>query len=160
VVDSIFGRFEPRSQRRRQRSLRQEIHASEKTEKTEKTELEAEDDSEVKQVIEMQPFIVNLADQNETRYLRMTISLGVAETEDKIDPLFTTRYANAILATISTRTSEQILSVEGKTLLRKEMLSAARPPPVSRKCSRSTSQTSSFRCEEYGYQRRRTDRGQ
>jgi len=55
----------------------------------------------------------------------MTISLGVAETEDKIDPLFTTRIRNAILATISTRTSEQILSSKAKPM-RKEMLSAAR----------------------------------
>src|SRR5262245_18837567 len=38
------------------------------------------EDTEVKEVIELQPFIVNLADHNETRYLRMTISLGVGET--------------------------------------------------------------------------------
>jgi flagellar FliL protein len=84
-------------------------------------------DAEVTQVIELQPFIVNLADKNESRYLRMTISLGVAEDgEHKVDPLFTTRIRNAILATISTQTSEQVLTVEGKAALRKEMLSAAR----------------------------------
>ncbi len=87
-------------------------------------------DEEVTQVIELQPFIVNLADANESRYLRMSISLGVAEEEGsgeaKVDPLFTTKIRNAILATISTRTSDQILTVEGKAELRKEMLSAAR----------------------------------
>jgi flagellar FliL protein len=86
-------------------------------------------DAEVTQVIELQPFIVNLADKNESRYLRMTISLGVGgegEGEAKVDPLFTTKIRNAILATISTRTSDQILTVEGKTELRKEMLKAAR----------------------------------
>src|SRR5258708_3705710 len=37
-------------------------------------------DAEIKEVIELQPFIVNLADKNENRYLRMTISLGVGES--------------------------------------------------------------------------------
>jgi flagellar FliL protein len=85
-------------------------------------------ESGVTQVIELQPFIVNLADKNESRYLRMTISLGVAAAggEHKVDPLFTTRIRNAILATISTQTSEQVLTVEGKAALRKEMLNAAR----------------------------------
>lgn len=84
-------------------------------------------DAEVTQVIELQPFIVNLADKNESRYLRMTISLGIGDVgEAKVDPLFTTKIRNAILAAISTRTSDQILTVEGKAALRKEMLSAAR----------------------------------
>ena len=85
-------------------------------------------DAEVTQVIELQPFIVNLADKNESRYLRMTISLGVAgeSGETKADPLYTTKIRNAILATISTQTSDQILTVEGKAALRKEMLNAAR----------------------------------
>jgi flagellar FliL protein len=84
-------------------------------------------DADVTQVIELQPFIVNLADKNESRYLRMTISLGVAEAvEVKVDALFTTKIRNAILATISTRTSDQILTVEGKAELRKDMLNAAR----------------------------------
>lgn len=85
-------------------------------------------DAEVTQVIELQPFIVNLADKNESRYLRMTISLGVAaeDGEHKVDPLFTTRIRNAILATISTQTSEQVLTVEGKAALRKDMLNAAK----------------------------------
>jgi flagellar FliL protein len=92
-----------------------------------KTENAESRDAEVTQVIELQPFIVNLADKNESRYLRMTISLGVAEDgEHKVDPLFTTRIRNAILATISTQTSEQVLTVEGKAALRNEMLNAAR----------------------------------
>ena len=88
---------------------------------------ERAEDSEVKEVIELQPFIVNLADKNETRYLRMTISLGVGETsEEKADPLFTTRVRNAILGVITTRTSDQVLTSEGKEHLRKDMLEAAR----------------------------------
>jgi len=96
--------------------------AAKKVEQTDRAE-----DSEVKEVIELQPFIVNLADKNETRYLRMTISLGVGETsEGKADPLFTTRVRNAILGVITTRTSDQILTSEGKARLRKDMLEAAR----------------------------------
>ena len=85
-------------------------------------------DADVTQVIELQPFIVNLADKNESRYLRMSISLGVAGEggEAKVDPLFTTKIRNAILAAISTRTADQILTVEGKAELRKDMLAAAR----------------------------------
>jgi flagellar FliL protein len=92
-----------------------------------KAEPGSEGDAAVTQVIELLPFIVNLADKNESRYLRMTISLGVAEAgEIKADPLYTTKIRNAILATISTRTSDQILTVEGKAALRKDMLIAAR----------------------------------
>ena len=96
-----------------------------------KTEHSEDGDAEVTQVIELQPFIVNLADKNESRYLRMSISLGVgegegAEAEGKVNPLFTTKIRNAILATINTRTSDQILTVEGKSELRKDMLTAAR----------------------------------
>jgi flagellar FliL protein len=95
----------------------------------EKTETANGEDADVTQVIELQPFIVNLADKNDSRYLRMSISLGVGGEggpEAKVDPLYTTKIRNALLATISTRTSDQILTVEGKAALRKEMLSAAR----------------------------------
>jgi len=85
------------------------------------------DETDVKEVIELQPFIVNLADRNETRYLRMTISLGVSDNnEAKADPIYTTRVRNAILAVITTKSSDQVLTVEGKSELRKEMLNAAR----------------------------------
>jgi flagellar protein FliL len=85
-------------------------------------------EAEVKEVIELQPFIVNLNDKDDARYLRMTISLGIGETEgeEKPDPLFTTRIRNAILAIVTNKTSEQVLSVQGKEELRKEMLGAAR----------------------------------
>lgn len=85
------------------------------------------DDSDVKQVTELQPFIVNLADKDGARYLRLTISLGLGESKEaeKPDPLFTTRVRNAMLAVLTTKTSEEVLSSEGKVALRKELLSAA-----------------------------------
>jgi flagellar FliL protein len=90
-------------------------------------DLSLPNDRQVKQVIELQPFIVNLADKGEARYLRLTVSLGLGEGgEEKPDPLFTTRVRNAMLAVLTTKTSDEILTVEGKSALRKELLRAAR----------------------------------
>lgn len=85
------------------------------------------DDGDVKHVTELQPFIVNLADKEGARYLRLTISLGLGEGEssEKPDPIFTTRVRNAMLAVLTSKTSEEVLSAEGKVALRKELLKAA-----------------------------------
>lgn len=96
-------------------------------EKDEAEEAEA-DESEVKEVVELQPFIINLADEEEPRYLRMTISLGLAEGEgeEKPDPLYTTKVRNALLNVMTAKRSQDVLTVEGKERLRKQLLSAAR----------------------------------
>jgi flagellar protein FliL len=86
------------------------------------------EDENVKQVIELQPFIVNLADAEDARYLRLTVSLGVGGEEgkaEKPDTLFTTRVRNAMLAVLAEKKSDDVLSVEGKVKLRKELLKAA-----------------------------------
>ncbi|CAN5432138.1 N/A [soil metagenome] len=86
-------------------------------------------DADVKKIIELPPFIVNLADTEQARYLRMTVSLGIDEVEasgEKPDQLFLTRVRNAMLAVLSDKKSEEILSVEGKTKLRKDLLQAAK----------------------------------
>lgn len=86
------------------------------------------EDEEVKKVIELQPFIVNLADENESRYLRLTISVGIGEAgeSEKPDELFMTRVRNAIIAVLTTKKSEEVLTVEGKAALRKQILKAAK----------------------------------
>lgn len=83
------------------------------------------DDEDVKEVVELQPFIVNLADDDSPKYLRMTVSLGIGESEEKPEALFTTRIKNAMLAVLTTKKSRDVLSVEGKTKLRQELLKAA-----------------------------------
>ncbi len=86
------------------------------------------DDSDVKQVVELQPFIINLADTDEARYLRLAVSLGIGGEgggEEKPSPLFMTRVKNAMLAVLSVKKSDEVLSVEGKAKLRKELLQAA-----------------------------------
>lgn len=85
------------------------------------------EDEDVKNIIELQPFIVNLADTEQARYLRMSVSLGVGgEVEsEKPDQLFITRVRNAMLAIMSDKSSDEILSTEGKAKLRKDLLRAA-----------------------------------
>lgn len=91
--------------------------------------LKLPDDSKVAQVVELQPFVVNLADSNASRYLRISVSVGMAGAEGgeeaKPDALLTTRIRNAMLAVLTTKTSDDVLTVEGKTQLRKELLKAA-----------------------------------
>lgn len=87
------------------------------------------DDQNVKAVVELPPFIVNLADTAQARYLRMTVSLGIDGGEggesEKPDQLFITRVRNAMLAVLAEKKSEDVLNAEGKAKLRKELLSAA-----------------------------------
>lgn len=86
-------------------------------------------DENVKKVIDLQPFIVNLADSEESRYLRLNVSVGVGgESEgdkEKPDQLFITRVRSAMLAVLSTKKSDEILTNEGKIKLRRELLKAA-----------------------------------
>lgn len=85
-------------------------------------------DDEVNAIVELPPFIVNLADTEQARYLRMSVSLGIEGEEgknEKPDQLFITRVRNTLLAVLSDKKSEEILSVEGKAKLRKALLEAA-----------------------------------
>lgn len=88
------------------------------------------DDEDVKHVIELPPFVVNLNDQDQARYLRLTVNLGIGgenggEEEEEPDKLFLTRVKNAMLSVLSVKTSEDVLTIEGKTKLRKQLLKAA-----------------------------------
>lgn len=84
------------------------------------------DDKNVKNVIELAPFVVNLADKGDARYLRLIVSIGIGETqEEKPGPLVTTRVRNAMLAVLITKTSDEVLTDEGKATLRKQLLKAA-----------------------------------
>ncbi len=89
--------------------------------------LDLPDDKDVKKIIELQPFVVNLADREDSRYLRMSVSIGVGEGgEEKPDPILLTRVRNAMLAVLTTKTADEILTPEGKATLRKELMKAAR----------------------------------
>ncbi|MEK7724439.1 MAG: flagellar basal body-associated FliL family protein [Acidobacteriota bacterium] len=87
-------------------------------------------DEDVKEIVELQPFIVNLADEGEARYLRLSVSLGIGGGEgaahEKPSPLLITRVRNAMLAVLSEKKSDDVLSNAGKVKLRKELLKAAK----------------------------------
>ena len=87
-----------------------------------------QEDENVTQIIELQPFIVNLADVEEARYLRMTVNLGIGGDPGGghgPDPIFLAKVKNAMLAVLSVKKSEDVLTVKGKAKLRKELLEAA-----------------------------------
>lgn len=84
------------------------------------------DDKNVKNIVELAPFVVNLTDKGEARYLRLVVSIGIGETkEEKPGPLVTTRVRNAMLAVLITKSSDEVLTDEGKAILRKQLLKAA-----------------------------------
>jgi flagellar basal body-associated protein FliL len=79
-------------------------------------EKKAENDSQ------LGPFIVNLADDGARRYLRATLQLGLRKESykkyfEKVDP----RVRDALLLTLSSRRTGELLSPEGKTKLREEI---------------------------------------
>jgi flagellar FliL protein len=70
------------------------------------------------------PFVVNLADPNSRRYLRMNMKLEFTKPEEN-EPLLMDRMPqvrDAVLLLLSSKSSEQLLSPEGKTNLRKELI--------------------------------------
>lgn len=110
-----------------EKSTKDDKDGKEKKGKSNVSKIDLPDDKDVKKVIELQPFVVNLADKGESRYLRMTVSIGIGETkEEKTDPLLMTRVRNAMLSVLTMKTSDDVLTVEGKTVLRKDLLRAAR----------------------------------
>lgn len=79
----------------------------------------------VETVWQLEPFTVNLADPGGLRYLRIQISLGLdKELESKGkegDPVLVSRVRDAILQTLSTKKSDDLLTPEGKQRLREEI---------------------------------------
>jgi flagellar FliL protein len=76
-------------------------------------------------VLNFEPFLVNLADRDSSRYLRITIKLQVANknTADKIASaeVLTSQIRDTILSTLATKNSDQITTREGKDQLKSEI---------------------------------------
>jgi len=79
---------------------------------------------EVKSIIPLEPFLVNLADMDDIRFLRATIQLGMSEVlkeppgKDSIE-MATIR--DVIVGVLSAKTSDQVMTSEGKDILREEI---------------------------------------
>jgi flagellar FliL protein len=72
----------------------------------------------------IEPFVVNLADSGSRRYLRVSLKLKLKKQEES-GPLLEARMPqvrDAVLMLLSGKTTDQLLSVEGKTMLRTELI--------------------------------------
>ena len=82
-------------------------------------------------VVDLEPFVVNLADTDSPRYLRVTVSLLVddktivAEVIENAAVVSKTR--DIILQTLSRKRSNEIIDEEGKNHLRAEILEGLEP---------------------------------
>lgn len=78
-----------------------------------------------KGVLGLEPFLVNLADVDEVRFLKATFQLGMEEElkgESKESPE-TPAMRDSIISLLSSKTAEQILTTQGKEKLREEIRS-------------------------------------
>jgi len=81
--------------------------------------------SKVRSTMNLEPFLVNLADKDYVRFLKVAFRLGFAEASLGDDlakdgvTLAVTR--DVIITVLTTKTSDEILSEEGKLKLRKEI---------------------------------------
>jgi flagellar FliL protein len=79
---------------------------------------------EVKDMVPLDPFLINLADTDDIRFLKTTIQLGMAE---KLKAGFDKNskevalIRDAIISLLSSKTSDQIILPEGKENLREEI---------------------------------------
>jgi flagellar FliL protein len=80
---------------------------------------------EMKSTFDLDPFLVNLADTESVRFVKVTFRLGLPEEgmKDKLanDPVFLAATRDRIISLLSSKNSDQILSPEGKEQLRREV---------------------------------------
>jgi len=79
---------------------------------------------EVKDVIVLEPFLVNLADMDDIRFLRATFQLGMAEIlKAELDKNSKEMAAirDSIISLLTAKASDEIMTTEGKENLREEI---------------------------------------
>ena len=85
----------------------------------------------IKSMMNLEPFLVNLADPDATRFVKVTFRLGLDQAklgeEYASDPVILTATRDRILTLLSQKTSDDILSAEGKQKLREEILKKINP---------------------------------
>jgi len=76
-------------------------------------------------VVPLDPFVVNLADQDAARYLRIKVSLMVDDKEKVAEVVenqaLTLKVRDIILQTLTKKTSTELINEEGKNKLREEI---------------------------------------
>ncbi len=85
----------------------------------------------VKSTMNLDPFLVNLADEESTRFVKVTLRLGVDQSgageQFADDPVIVAATRDKIISLLTTKTSEQILTAEGKQKLREEIRDLVNP---------------------------------
>lgn len=88
----------------------------------EQKEKEAKEKTAERGLISFEPFVVNLADPNVSRFLRVTVQLVVPgkEVAEKIQktPVDLLRVRSAILDVLTAQTSDKLVTPDGKTELK------------------------------------------
>ena len=79
--------------------------------------------TDVKSTLPLEPFVVNLADKDEVRYVKATFHLGLEEksSEAAKDPVSIAAMRDRIISILSAKTSAQIMTTDGKEKLRQEI---------------------------------------
>jgi len=86
---------------------------------------ESSEVSKVKSMMSLDAFLVNLADQDATRFVKVTFRLGLDDPksgeEYAGDPVIVAATRDKINSILSTKTADAIVTPEGKEQLRKEI---------------------------------------
>jgi flagellar FliL protein len=90
---------------------------------TKGTAIQKSKHEQVKATLALEPFLVNLADKDEVRFVKTTFQLGLAEepNEDAKSDVAVAAMRDSIISLLSSKTAEQILTPEGKDKLREEI---------------------------------------
>jgi flagellar FliL protein len=99
-----------------------EPKAEQKHEEVKEEKQDEEKDGE-RPIYSLSPFIVNLADQDATRYMRITIDLELAgeKTKAEIEKRLP-QIRDAVLMIIPAKTASEVSTVKGKISLRDELI--------------------------------------
>ncbi len=78
---------------------------------------------QVKATLVLEPFLVNLADKQEVRFLKTSFQLGLAEElkEEANNAVIIAAMRDSIISLLSAKTADEILSPQGKDKLREEV---------------------------------------
>lgn len=102
-----------------------------KQQATTNAQVKSPEEEKVKAAVHLDSFVVNLADPDESAFLRVGIDLGIgkipadAQAGTKDSPL-TPRIRDAILGVLSTWRSDELLGPNGRQKLKEQLLAALR----------------------------------
>ena len=91
-----------------------------------KEHVEEEHVEEPGPVVELEPFLLNLADRDEHRFLKVSIKLELDRPEEKTDyPNKVPAIRDALLVLLSSKESQLLRTVNGKRRIREEIMTRA-----------------------------------